>query len=834
MSKKNELSQLYLQNIVKIPYETFKNFLQLCLKYNAIVILDTYKFSKEDKLFIKRFNNLYINEHDCGKNNNHGDKNKLYQLYKEFNVIPKVKNNNYEKKNIIKDKKNNFISYSEKDIEANIKEIEDEITNFSKNFKINKLFKTIPIIIILFKILYKNKKKDNTYSIDNKYIHNLNNLFYTSKRQNRNISNLIKNILEDPYEYVKLENTILSYRVAERIEYYFGIEINLYKKMMVFVEYTLYNETFYNITDNALELFELNKKNKKINIQSHIYSLKQLINLLSYEFYQQISDKKIVLSNFFKENIKNIITFDYVWDDEFIKNYVKPLDNIKYLKQFIKYGQYYYSNENFKCNKDIYNDKFITSQINDIEARISKYFIYKSHEKHNKLNNINFVTDLTVEEQESNKGLLKYYKKRPKHSLNPQQQCIYKKEENLVLLYGGPGTGKTHTVAHYIVDYINGFKSIYCLAPTACASQNLFKAITSKHELSKNEKYKIKPYTIDKFINLNFTDKKNPKYLGLTNSCIVIDEISMCSYIHMNNLIKILKKFMNIKLIIMGDYNQLPSISIGSIARDLYENEELKNNIIELNCSERTRDAIGLTENTENIKNRKKIIENINTEIINYDSKEEINKILHDKYNSLLDYNKELDIITPNKFKTICPTNSLVKECNKIIQEMNSNKSLVSEYKTNDVLISILNNYNIDGNLKYSNGDEWILLNCDEDKDSIKLKKNSDEKKIITVTYKNLMEDFTLGYAITTHKSQGLSIEYVFIVIDNNCKSFITNKNYNGKSNLYTGFSRAKTKCIIIKPKTFDLSYVYNSDFNKETNLFNSNSLEDSDGVLIY
>ena len=152
---------------------------------------------------------------------------------------------------------------------------------------------------------------------------------------------------------------------------------------------------------------------------------------------------------------------------------------------------------------------------------------------------------------------------------NSQKDAITKAlNNNFTIITGGPGTGKT-TIIKCIVKLlieINGLKpdKLVLLAPTGRAARKLMD-ITS-----------LKSSTIHKY--LSWDKEANEFQIGEYNpnkeSYIIVDEASMIDTTLMSCLLKGITK--DAKLILVGDYHQLPSVSQGQVLKDLIDTREIK------------------------------------------------------------------------------------------------------------------------------------------------------------------------------------------------------------------------------------------------------------------
>ena len=259
-----------------------------------------------------------------------------------------------------------------------------------------------------------------------------------------------------------------------------------------------------------------------------IYIMKELCfnNGDTYLFFEDISNS---LSNYVNITSEKL---DYLMIKLIKDKKIIVVDKRYYLKKF-------YDAERYICERLCFlNDMSITSNIS-----ISKYI--DNIEKNNKIK----YDDL-------------------------QNKAIYSGvNNNITIITGGPGTGKT-TIIKAIVNIIIHEKrlkesDIALLAPTGRASKKLME--TTGISASTIHKY----LGWDKDSNTFATDEYSPR----SEKYIIVDEVSMIDTLLMEALLKGIKR--DSKLILVGDYYQLPSVSEGQVLKDIIDSDCLP--VIRLN-----------------------------------------------------------------------------------------------------------------------------------------------------------------------------------------------------------------------------------------------------------
>lgn len=380
---------------------------------------------------------------------------------------------------------------------------------------------------------------------------------------------------------------------------------------------------------------------------------------------------------------------------------------------------------------------------------------------------------------------------------------------NFSILTGGPGTGKTTIILAIIKifqkiynysyeDLLDETKSIICLcAPTGKAAKRIsestgFNASTIHKTIGwTNEDTNINEFTSDKKIN---------------SKLVIIDEASMIDVFLMYNLLKIIDS--TSKIIIVGDTEQLPSISPGNVLKDLIDSGEIPTT--QLNKIFRQAEDSSIIKLSYSIKN------NLPVDILeNFPDREFILANKEDIIDSLLSiYSKLLETTPSEKIQILIPlykTEYGIHNINKIIQErFNSHETFIEYgeflYKVNDRVMQLENR--AEDNI--FNGDIGIIEDIYKEDNVHKIVVNYDDNHIIYE--KKDLNQIILAYACSIHKSQGSEFDYVILPLVDNYK-FMYNKNL-----IYTAITRSKKKLFFCGNK--NLFY----DASRADNIIKRNS----------
>lgn len=355
-------------------------------------------------------------------------------------------------------------------------------------------------------------------------------------------------------------------------------------------------------------------------------------------------------------------------------------------------------------------------------------------------------------------------------------------QNKITIITGGPGTGKTTTTVGIIQALkINEYR-ILLAAPTGKAAKRLtettgMQAKTLHRLLEYNQKNGCKK------------DENNP----LKCDVVIIDECSMIDIILMYNLLKAIPD--NAKIIFIGDADQLPSVGAGNVFSDMINSGVIP--VVRLNRIFRQAEKSMIIKNAHRIKdgvmpdlsvNKNSdffFIEESDPDKAAFLIKDLCKNRLPAKYQ--LNPLKDIQVLTP-----MTKGAAGVTALNMILQKAlnNENVSLSScgiEYKLNDKVMQIRNNYDKD----IYNGDTGTISRIDIQSGAIDVL--FDGK---TVHYeKDELDELTLSYATTIHKSQGSEFSFVIIPILKSHKILLQ------RNLLYTGITRAKRMLILVGDK---------------------------------
>ncbi len=351
-------------------------------------------------------------------------------------------------------------------------------------------------------------------------------------------------------------------------------------------------------------------------------------------------------------------------------------------------------------------------------------------------------------------------------------------QSKVMVLTGGPGTGKTTTTLGIIAALESLGQSILLAAPTGRAAKRMSEATGKEAK------------TIHRLLEYNPAEgygrnDENP----LEGGVLIVDECSMIDVILMNSLLKAVPSTM--RLIMVGDIDQLPSVGAGNVLRDIIDSGTVP--VVRLTRIFRQ------AQTSRIITNAHKINQGIFPDISNGRNADfffikqedpelaaqEIVNIVKNRIPKAYHYNtNDIQVLAPMQRSVVGATN-----LNVILQEaINPVGESLSrggyKYRNGDKVMQIRNNYE----KEVFNGDIGVVENVSIEDRSLTVLFDGR-----SVTYEDSeLDELTLAYATTIHKAQGS--EYPVVVIPLLMTHYVMLQ----RNLVYTGITRAKKICIIV------------------------------------
>lgn len=351
-------------------------------------------------------------------------------------------------------------------------------------------------------------------------------------------------------------------------------------------------------------------------------------------------------------------------------------------------------------------------------------------------------------------------------------------DSKVMVLTGGPGTGKTTTTQGIIAALKTAGLQILLAAPTGRAAKRMSEATGMEAK------------TIHRLLEFNPADgyKRNDEN-PLEGDALIIDECSMIDIILMNNLMKAIP--LGMRLVFVGDIDQLPSVGAGNVLRDIIDSQKIP--VIRLTRIFRQAQTSRIVMSAHAI-NRGAFPDLSNGKdtdfffIKNDDAEQVADHIVQLVKNRLpkaysMSTNK-IQVLTPMQRGVVGASN-----LNIVLQEaINPNKTGLNRggysFREGDRVMQIRNNYDknvFNGDLGYVQAVDMVERTLIVDFDGTLVEYEVSE-----------LDELTLAYATTIHKSQGS--EYPIVVMPVLMNHYVMLQ----RNLIYTGITRAKKICVLI------------------------------------
>ena len=366
--------------------------------------------------------------------------------------------------------------------------------------------------------------------------------------------------------------------------------------------------------------------------------------------------------------------------------------------------------------------------------------------------------------------------------------------KGMLVLTGGPGTGKTTTLNAIISLLEESGARIGLAAPTGRAAKRM-------SELCGKE-----AKTIHRLLEVEWGEDDAQKFKRnernpLEFDCIVVDELSMMDIWLFEALLKAMT--VNCRLILVGDVDQLPSVGAGNVLNDIIESEKVP--VIRLQKVFRQAQKSYIVTNAHRIIGGEmpKISKEQTSDFFVTDSNQP-DKLIASLYCSRL---PSAYGFTPENTQVLCPSRKMktgTVNINNILQSIINpeNKMTKRELKRKgfvmregDKVMQIRNNYDViwtkpngEQGMGVFNGDIGVLESIDKQTSTVCVRFDD---KLAMFTGEEI-EDIELAYAITVHKSQGSEFDCVILPV---C-DIPPQLKY--RNLLYTAVTRAKKMLIVV------------------------------------
>lgn len=434
----------------------------------------------------------------------------------------------------------------------------------------------------------------------------------------------------------------------------------------------------------------------------------------------------------------------------------------------------------------------------------------------NKLKELQEYSSIYVSDEHIENGIKKSQEEQGFELTEEQLEAVKRSLNNSVcLISGSAGTGKTSSAKTLLNIYKEAKYSISCCALSAKASQ----VITESTGFQATTIHRLLGATAGGEFLYNANNK-------LPVDVLLIDECSMINASIFYSLVSAIAY--GTKVIMMGDFRQLPPIGFGNIFNDLIK---YKTNDF---CVSQLTKVLRQAEKSGILSDANKICKGINPlsrpepKIITGElqdmyymfrnTREELNKIAINTYLKSIEQDGIDNVVLaiPRREKCENSTTEINNNLNEIIIKDKQNFVTVGKknFYIGSKVIQIENNYEkniFNGEIGYVESIQEVM---EENRKTIKVVVRfvlNNQTKLIEYDREELGQ-LDLAYALTIHKLQGSGYKTVIIVID------MTHYTLLDTCLVYTALTRAKSRCLLLaEPNAFKMSMANNKTKNRQT-----------------
>lgn len=442
-----------------------------------------------------------------------------------------------------------------------------------------------------------------------------------------------------------------------------------------------------------------------------------------------------------------------------------------------------------------------------MKEKDGKVIVYPAHYYYMELNTAKMLNDLDIDCQmpeDMMEKRLRAVEEKEKIELDPLQHkaVIESIKHGLLILTGGPGTGKTTTINTMIQFFESEGLSILLAAPTGRAAKRMTEATGYEAQ------------TIHRLLEVNgnpeeestggfLRNRENP----LEADVLIIDEMSMVDLNLMHALLSAVVQ--GTRLILVGDVDQLPSVGPGSVLKDIISSERF--HVVTLTKIFRQAGESDIIMNAHKINAGEPVELNKKSRDFFFVKCDEADTIIGGIIALIQRKLPQYVQAHPNEIQVMTPTRKGllgVERMNVILQKyLNPADEKKTEREINgrlfregDKVMQIKNNYQleweictrfgltVDKGMGVFNGDMGVISEINEYKETVEVE--YDEGRKVKYGF-DMVDELELAYAITVHKSQGSEYPAVILPLLPGPK-LLYNRNL-----LYTAVTRAR-KCLTI------------------------------------
>lgn len=365
-------------------------------------------------------------------------------------------------------------------------------------------------------------------------------------------------------------------------------------------------------------------------------------------------------------------------------------------------------------------------------------------------------------------------------------------ENNVCVITGGPGTGKT-TILKALIKILGASGYNYALAaPTGRAAKRMEEACGAKASTI----HRLLEYRHDDEIDEGECKFGRNESNPLEFDAIIVDEASMLDIFLLKSLCEAVD--LGCKIVFVGDSNQLPSVGAGNVMEDLIESSVIP----VCRLTKIYRNEGGIANAAFDVLNGKIPETSDEFVFIECENETQVKTKIEQIYCKYYNEGADIQVIAPVKrgnLGTVEINNMLREKVNPFSPQKKELTIGDNIYRTGDRIMQIKNNYSKEWTAPYENGEG--VFNGDIGKiDKIyggDVYVDFDEKSCIYSV--NDLNELDGAYCYTIHKSQGSEFDIIVIPMMYPLNPFFSN------NLIYTGITRGKSKVILVgNIKTFE------------------------------
>jgi exodeoxyribonuclease V alpha subunit len=368
--------------------------------------------------------------------------------------------------------------------------------------------------------------------------------------------------------------------------------------------------------------------------------------------------------------------------------------------------------------------------------------------------------------------------------------------KGLMILTGGPGTGKTTTINAIIRIYEGmGLKVVLC-APTGRAAKRMSEVCGKEAK------------TIHRLLEMEFSEDDVSHFARnernqLDCDAIIVDELSMVDVFLLESLLRAMK--LNCRLVMVGDANQLPPVGAGNVLKDMINSEKVP--FVELD------EIFRQAAKSLIVMNAHKIVKGEMPDLVSHNSdfffmpkytaaqvKSTIKELVELRLPAAYGFSPlwDIQVLTPGRkgeLGTMDFNNSLQEVLNPAAENKTERQFGLRIFREGDKVMQIKNNYDLmweketgEKGSGVFNGDIGILQSIEKRTGSFEVKFDDRTAEYASEN----IDELELAYAITVHKSQGSEFKAVVLALFSGAPQLLY------RNLLYTAVTRARELVVIV------------------------------------